>query len=106
MHPADNNLQDSCLAWGLLRGCGDAGYGTSTPGAMLGCRCREVGLPGVSCPHGCERQPLCLLQVLLHLSDCSAEGAKREQLEGLSMVLVVPLNLAKGRKEADGGEWS
>lgn len=38
--------------------------------------------------------------------DCSAEGAKREQLEGLSTVLVHPLNLSKGRREADAGGWS
>jgi len=59
MHPTANNLQDSCVSWGLLKGCGDAGCGTSTPRVMLGCRCGEADLHRSSCPNGCERQPLC-----------------------------------------------
>lgn len=37
VHPAANNLQDSCLAWGLFEHCGNAGCVTSTPRVMLGC---------------------------------------------------------------------
>lgn len=94
----------SCL--GDAQSCGDTNYGTSTPRVMPGCRGRKADLPRVSCPHGCERQPFCLLQVLLHLRDWTVEGGKREQLEGVSMVLVYSLNLWKGRKEIGVGEWS
>lgn len=57
-------------------------------------------------PRGCERQPLHLLHVLLHLRGGGTEGAKGEQLEGVNTVLVHPFNPSKGRREADAEEWS
>lgn len=94
----------SCL--GAAQSCGDTNYGTSTPRVMLGWWCWKADLPHVSCPHGCERQPLCLLQVLLHFRDWTAEGGKREQLEEVSMVLVYSLKLWKGRQEIGAWECS
>lgn len=78
----------------LPGGCWRVAEAQAVPAAMRGCGRGDADLPGASDPRGCEKQPL--RPLLLHLG----------KQKGSSVVLLHPSNVAKGRKEADGGEWS
>lgn len=94
MHPAANNLHHLCLARALL---------SLWQQHPKPCWCRDTGCPRVTCSP-VKGSDCCTGSCISGTADLgSGKGRVRE---GLSMVLVQPLYISKGRKKADAGEWS
>lgn len=89
-------LLTTCITYALPGHCSASKYPKP-------CWCRDTGCPRVTCSP-VKGSDCCTGSCISGTADLgSGKGRVRE---GLSMVLVQPLYISKGRKKADAGEWS